>query len=74
MKANVINKKTLNPLNFVIVFVLFGVSSSSLMRIVISVHNRPTDVFDGLSRDDDELASASGECRWSLRQAVWSKD
>jgi len=56
MKANVNNKKPANPLNFLIVFIPFEVSSwFSLLRIVIPVQNRPTGVFDGLFRDDDEL-------------------
>ena len=70
MKANVTNNNPVNPLNFLIVFVLFGVSGFSLMRIVIPVQNRPTDVFDGMSSEDDELDLGSGECSWSLRQAA----
>src|SRR5438270_13731722 len=66
MKANVNNKRPVNPLNFLIISVLFEVSSwFSLLRIVIPVQNRPTGIFDGLSRDDDELDVASRECSWS---------
>jgi hypothetical protein len=56
MKPTVTNNNAVNTLNFLILFVLLElVLVSSLTRIVIAVQNGPTGVFDGLSRDDDEL-------------------
>jgi DNA polymerase IIIc chi subunit len=75
MKTIVTNNNPVNPLNFFIIVVLLElVLVSSLRRIVIAVQNRSTEVFDGVSGDDDELDLASGKWGWSLRQAAWSKD